>query len=550
MAANVGYLESTEGGWGEWYKTGAPFECAAEGGYGPPYYATYVPAVLPSANNGPGLWFEYWVTNQRPTVGDSEVELHTTWQTEAGPNHYVTLSVNFTKGTLTARSGANADPTKNNTVGWTWTPLKTEGKRMHIGWWVRFWTRDQMTVTPVVTVDDGVPAFLNEGSLPTPSMRLACTLEKVRFGLTNLLAEAFQVSTQLFRPGTAAEVTQRGTWKRGARLDAPQFPLRMLPAVRGSAWDVITEIARATMATAEFTADGYFLWRDHRRWSAPPSVADLEVTSARELAGLTITEEIDACRNYCTVRVSDWSNVVGAGEELLKDAVSTPIEIAPQGTLVRTLPIEEKKNDPRTPRGLMPTGELPPSHAVIRSGSAADSQLTPSSVEISMRRDPGAITLGFRNLSASPVYYHGAQLSTIAPSEDPGSYVWSAWNDESRRLYGTQVYEHDVKGWVQDLGSAMELAVALRNAAAFPIPLMQSVEILPDPRIELGDVVRVKDTTGAQLDTLAWVIGIKTSGSSGRVTQTLTLRGTAFNGVPQDSGLTPDLPADPAVPPP
>lgn len=78
------------------------------------------------------------------------------------------------------------------------------------------------------------------------------------------------------------------------------------------------------------------------------------------------------------------------------------------------------------------------------------------------------------------------------------------------------------------------------------MPVLGEVEVLHDPRIQLGDVVRVVDTSGATLDTLAWVVGIRTTCASGAAPQqTLTLRGTSYNGVPADAGLTPDPPVDP-----
>ncbi|MGW2860829.1 hypothetical protein [Streptomyces sp. NPDC001205] len=545
VAPNVGYLESVNGWWGEWYKAGASFECAAEGGFGAPYQATYVPSGLPNFMYGGGTWLEFWAVNQKPVNKDSSVELHTTWSLAQGINHYLTLSVNFTKGTITAYSGENEDPAKNPSVGWTWNPLKVEGKRIHVGWWLRYRSPGQAAFTPVITGEDGIPAFLNDGYLDAPAMRFASALERVRFGLTNLRAEALQVSSLAARPTTLAEVTQQGTWKRTASLSQPKFPMRVIPAVRGSAWDVISEIAKATLATAEFTADGHFRWRDHTRWSYTPTNADLEVTSARELAGLTATEEIDACRNYCTVRVSDWFDVYDGKTEILYDRPD-PTPIAAGETLVRTLAIQETKMDPRTPK----CQGTEPDSILVRSTAATDSPIRPASVEVSMQRDPGTITLTMRNRSGEQLYYHGAQLTTLTPDGNPGQYLWSSWDDNSRRIYGTQEYEHDVRGWVQTIDAATELANALRNAGAFPVPLLQSVEILPDPRIELGDVVRVRDSTGAQLNTLAWVIGIKTSGGNGRATQTLTLRGTAPNGVPQDAGLVPDPPTDPDVPSP
>ncbi|MGW8327317.1 hypothetical protein ACWGLE_05320 [Streptomyces sp. NPDC055897] len=545
VAPNTGYLESVNGSWGEWYKQGAPFSCAAEGGFSAPYQATYVPAALPNFSGGGGTWLEFWAVNQKVPNKDSTVEIHTTWSLVQDAAHYLTFNVNFTKGTLTAYSGSKDDPTQNASIGWTWNPLKVEGKRLHVAWWIRERSPGEVAVTPVITGDDGVPAFLTEGYLPALPLRSASALDRIRFGLTALRAEAFQVSSLPTRPTTAAEVTQQGTWKRGASLSEPRFPMRVIPPVRGSAWDVITEIARATLATAEFTSDGYFRWRDHTRWAYPSGGADLEVTSSRELAGLTVTEEIDACRNHCSVRVSDWIWVYQAKSEILADVVD-PIPIPAGATIVRTLAIQETRMDPRTPKCRDGVDAV-----TIRNDANPMSPTLPASVVVTMRRDPGLITLTMRSLaSVSTLYYHGAQLTTLTPDGNPGQYLWSSWDDDSRRIYGTQQYEHDVRGWVQTIDAATELAVALRNAGSFPAPLLQSVEVLPDPRIELGDVVRVRDTTGAQLDALAWVIGIRTSGADGRVTQTLTLRGITPNGTPQDAGLTPDPPIDPDAPPP
>ncbi|MEE1808912.1 hypothetical protein [Streptomyces sp. BE133] len=94
---------------------------------------------------------------------------------------------------------------------------------------------------------------------------------------------------------------------------------------------------------------------------------------------------------------------------------------------------------------------------------------------------------------------------------------------------------------MQNGSAASTLALTMLNAGRYPVPVLGKVEVLHDPRIQLGDAVRVVDTTGAQLDTLAWVVGTRTTFTSGSVPQqTLTLRGTSYNGVPLDTGLNPD----------
>lgn len=550
-APGIGYLEGMGAGWDFWTRDGAPFESAAEGGFDFLATATYVPELLPVTRRSDGLWFEVWTDNSGNwPLNDSVIEFQSSWEASAGgTTYYTALRVNFTQGTMTAFCGTNADPTKNPSVGWTWSPLTTPGT-FHIGLWLTFSATGVPSFVPVVTPKDKTSSVLTAGTF-SGILIPAGAMVSTSFGVQNGRAECFQVSQHAARPSTAAQITQAGTWTRTASLDEPVFPLRAIPNVGGSAWDVITEISRATLATAEFDSDGHFRWRNHTRWATIPTTADISVTSAREIASLTVTEEIDACRNHCTVNWEDWRRVTSSVPSVVRDE-TTPIAIAAGATITRTISVDDTMLDPRTPRTAATDGAGSPNRVSIRSTTSATSAAVLGAVEVRVSRAGGVVTLTARNRSASTVYYHGATLIFLSPSaaNKPVPSLWSAWNTASQAVYGVQTYEHDVKGWVQDNPSGRALAEALRNAGAFPPPLLQQVEILPDFRIQLGTVVRVVDTTGAQLDTLAWVIGNKVSGSSGRITQMLTLRGTATNGTPADAGLTPEPPTRPGAPPP
>ncbi|MFJ7061092.1 hypothetical protein ACIQVA_25775 [Streptomyces microflavus] len=550
-APSVGYLESMGPGWDFWTRDGAPFESAAEGGFDYLSTATYVPELLPVTRRSDGLWFEVWTDNRRnwPTQ-DSIIQFQSSWEASAGGiTYYTALRVNFTLGTITAYNGTNADPTKNQSVGWTWEALKTPGT-FHIGMWLTFSTAGVPSFVPVITPKDKTPSVLNAGTLGSTPIP-AGAMVTASFGVQNMRAECFQVSQHAARPSTTAQITQAGTWTRTASLDEPMFPLRAIPNVGGSAWDAITEISRATLATAEFDSDGFFRWRNHTRWSTVPTAPDVVVTSAREIASLTVTEEIDACRNHCTVKWENWQRVTSSIQSVVRDE-TTPVAIAAGATITRTIGVDDNMLDPRAPRTAATDGAGSPNRISIRSTTGPTSAAVLGAVEVRVTRAGGVVTLTARNRSAATVYYHGATLISLAPSEGnkPVPSLWSAWNTTSQSFYGVQTYEHDVKGWVQDNASGRALADALRNAGAFPPPLLQQVEILPDYRISLGDVVRVVDTTGAQLDTLAWVIGNRVSGNAGSIRQTLTLRGTKANGNPVDAGLTPDPPTRPYAPAP
>ncbi|MFI0262075.1 hypothetical protein ACH4OW_23895 [Streptomyces sp. NPDC017056] len=549
-AAGIGYLERMTGKWSLWGKRAAPFDTALWANYPTPATGTYVPKRLPVTNSVRGLYFECWVnTSESFNEWDSLLEFQTVWEVSpSAPKNYLTLRVNFLKGAITAHNGMDPDPTKNASVGWTWSALRVPGK-FHIGLWLEISDYGAATFTPIVTTRSMVPEVFTPGIFNRARV-LPGAMVNVSLSAQNLLAEAFQVSQPGRRPTSLAEVTQEGTWKRTASLDMPQFPLRTIPAVSGSAWGVITEIARATLSTAEFDSDGYFRWRNYTRWATPASAPDITVTTARDIAKLTVTEEIDACRNYCTVKWEDWAPVKAVPIDLRDEPA--PITIAPKATLQRTFTVSETMLDPRAPRTADLDDAKQWNRISLRVGSAGSSAPAAGVVEVGVSRSGGVVTLTATNYSDSTVYYHGAVLLCMEPAEyaRPVPAQWNAWNTDSQKYHGVQTYEHDVRGWVQDNASGQLLAEALRNAGAWPIPLLQSVEILPDPRIELGDLVRVVDTTGAKLDTLAWVIGNRVSASGGKVTQTLTLRGTQPNGIPSDAGLTPDPPTRPNAPPP
>ncbi|MET9147297.1 hypothetical protein [Streptomyces sp. NPDC004042] len=549
-APSVGYLDGMGDGWDFWTKRAAPFESAVEGGFDFLTTATYIPELLPVTRNSDGLWYEVWADTKENLFSDQIVQFQSTWEAYAGATPYYTaLRVNFTAGSVVAYIGTNTDPTKNASLTWSWDPLKTKG-RFHVGLWLTFSTTGVVSFQPVVTDKSNVPQVFTAGSIPTVTVP-AGAMTATSFGVQNMRAECLQLSRHTVRPSTLAQVTQEGTWKRTASLDTPIFPLRSIPRVSGAAWDVINELARATLATAEFDSDGYFKWRNHTRWTTVPTAADVTVTSRRQLGALTVSEEIDACRNHCTVKWENWARVTSAPPVITRDT-PVPVAIAAGATMTRTLSVDDDMLDPRTPRTADASGAGSPNRILFRSTSAATSAVVLGAVEVRVTRAGGLVTLTARNRSASTVYYHGAALLSLVPSDvnKPVPSLWSAWNTQSQSVYGVQTYEHDVKGWIQDSESGRALAEALRNAGSFPPPLLQQVDILPDPRIELGDVVRVQDTTGAQLDTLAWVIGIKTSGSGARITQTLTLRGTTTNGNPTDTGLTPDPPNRPNASPP
>ncbi|MET7349154.1 hypothetical protein [Streptomyces mirabilis] len=406
------------------------------------------------------------------------------------------------------------------------------------------------TVYPRLTAPDGeyvtpptAPyTFSDAASVQPPSELYQISLK------TDVAVECLQVTDRSWPDldsYTAEEWEQKGRWAKGAVLDDATVPLYDVPKISGSQWDALTEIARATMSTAEFDEQGVFRWRGPGRFRTVPARPDLTVTTRRDIAALTVSEEIDACRNHCEQPYQDWTGI----SHTYSDTVVR--EVRPGGWVEVAYAIAEEELDVgplQIEDDVAPVG----GHRVRFGSAAAGGTSVKGAVTVSSRRDGPNYLVRFANHGTASVWTvtkDGKPSVQIVPQKRTGdprlrSFAW--YNTTSQAAYGKQVYQAPATDWVQQQQVASDLSHAMLDAGRYPVPVLGEVEVLHDPRIQLGDVVRVVDTSGATLDTLAWVVGIRTTCQAGAAPQqTLTLRGTSYNGVPTDSGLTPDPPVDP-----
>jgi hypothetical protein len=501
---------------------------------------------------GSRLFAEAWVNNA-VGIGDT-VELQLQLNRTGTATGTLRMVVDFAAGTVRIHSEGSDQGFWY--FEWSWTAIRAQRGVWHIGAFfdaAGTGTTVYPTVQPRLTAPDGTQLLGPVATYVQPSgIQKSAELDQVRL-VTTVAVESLQVTSGLSAMPTAADFSQSGTWTKGAVLDDAVFPLVSVPRVSGSQWDVLTQIAKATMATAEFDEHGVFRWCNHTRFAQPPTAADLTLTTVRDIAALTVTEEIDACRNYCVQPAKDWSKVGAATGTVYDD--STIREIPANRSVTVSYVMAEEEFDIGPPLTDDDSVTTTGSSVRFATSPAAGATAVKGAVDVLTRREDGYLVVRFSNRSAQTLYTvtktgePSVHLVTLKPADDPAERFATSWvaGSAGERFYGRQEYSAEATEWVQDLRGAQALADAMRKAGEYPVPVIGDVEVLHDPRIQLGDVVRLVDSRGAQLNTLAWVTGIKTAGTAaGGVQQTLTLRGTVANGVPADSGLTPDAPADPA----
>ncbi|MFE1878797.1 hypothetical protein [Streptomyces diastatochromogenes] len=546
-----------------WSRAGAPFEMALVPKGLPPGESGVTASWFPRSRvtvPGSRLFVEAWVNNA-VGIGDTvrlDVDLNRTG-TGVGT---LSLALDFVKGQAVVWSLSSDASVPGSGLVWSdnGTAMKTQRGVWHVGVFLDLTTVSGSSalpvVRPVMTAPDGTTWTGATGSFTlTSGPQPVSELRKVRL-VTTMAVENVQVTSGLAAVPSASEFSQAGTWTKTGELDEAILPLRTVPKVSGSQWEALGQIAKASMSTAELDERGRFRWRNFTRFATVPKEADLTLTSVRDIAALTVTEEIDACRNFCVQPAKDYGAVgLVAGDAVVDTLVR---EIPGSGTLTVSYTFGEDELDIGPPDtdddSVLSSG----SNFRVSASRAAGAPAIKGAVDAMVRREDGTIVLRLTNRTAQTLYTvtqkgePSIRIVPLRPDKDPVerqavSYVSGS---ASERWYGRQEFYGDASDWVQDVTAARQLADAMRAAGEYPVPVFGDVQVLYDPRIQLGDVVRLVDTAGASLDTLAWVVGITTAASpEGGVQQTLSLRGVRANDVPQDTGLTPDTPALPAPAP-
>lgn len=416
-----------------------------------------------------------------------------------------------------------------------------------------------------VTYPDKTYAFSGVFTMPAYTSKYNRYLNYVGLTARTIPFEALQMckTANTQPPISYAGNTNAGGWVRGAYFpDACPFALQYLPSVSGSKWDTITTIAKATLATAEFDEFGQFRWREYTRYTGTPptpSEAVSTISSQRSLSALTVRDQIDACRNFIQVSNVDFSDFSPSGVFTQFASVGNVL-VSPGSSMSFVFPVDDAFefdpiNPPRLANTVQSSGNYVTAMNVASGG--VDANIVKTDVEIEgFHNDNRQYQVTVYNQSSSNIWLYksggsGSGVLMEVPKDDtnfePKVSVVTLENTTSQTWYGKQAYYHDAGPWVQgqSLG-ATGLAQALLSAGEYPIPILEGVQVIPDARLQLGDVVRVVDNVGNIFEQQAWIIGINTSSDDdGVVRQTLTLRGTAFPGVPEDAGLTPDQPVDP-----
>lgn len=316
-----------------------------------------------------------------------------------------------------------------------------------------------------------------------------------------------------------------------ANLDPGLNLLTHLPDVVGAdSWAVIQEAARAEYGLVGFDEGGRFFFRNRNRVTTPATV-EKEISADLSLIDLSTQVDADAVRNVVSTETSagylDFNNVIfesqsGSQFDCLPGVRTFDIALpfSAIGTNVQELPqiLSANWNDQQLWGYVAvdadnPAVEIPLSEDLtVRHTMTGDRQ-----GRLTVRNNT-IFKVRFATTSGQPALRVQGWLLERTPAA-----VEFNGSQGSVDTYGLRSLSIPASPYRQLLAPLRPVALGLLAQLSNPVPVIDQVPVNGDPRVQLGDTVRLVDPTGNG-SLRATVVKINRTISDGKLSDSLTVR--------------------------
>jgi hypothetical protein len=311
---------------------------------------------------------------------------------------------------------------------------------------------------------------------------------------------------QVWLAGTAPATYPDETFVSQAALTRGANELDYLPDVQlAESWALLQDVAGAEYAVLGFDEMGVFFFSP-RGVTTDPSTVEREITADRSLIDLAGEVNIDTVRNVIGITAQDGF----LGEYVAVIDAKDPREFeSPVGvwTFNVTLP----------PLTIGPTDQAIPAvtaaqwQATTYTWGFVAVQAADPTIEVGAGVSVEYVHTGgrtgaviVRNYSEFPVRFQlpsatggqGALRVAGFRVEPANEQVETVRSDGSIAAYGERGLSLGASVWRQRIEPLREIAGGVLGVLANPLPVVAGVPVVSDPRLQLGDTVRLVDPTG------------------------------------------------------
>lgn len=320
-------------------------------------------------------------------------------------------------------------------------------------------------------------------------------------------------------------------WTRQADVDLSTLDLdAVTDTTPKQAWTLLADLAAAEQAGFGFDEAGYFTHRTRRTATPTPPTAKT-LTAQRSITELDGLDAIDQVANHVAIAYTrpvihpDSFAWVWRNSEFRTIAANTSLDIwaTPDTPAARV--------DPNGGPALSNPDTFSPATYVTAARNPDGTNLVGAGITMTVVYwDAGTLQVRIGNTNPFDVYL--ANPFNVAPVGVAGRpvrveppVVVAVRDATSLATYGEQPYAAPTNPWIQRRAVAATLAQAVLTDLATADLAINSLEIIADPRLQLGDVVRLVDTDGLALDGRYLLTGInETVTAQGRYSMRITAR--------------------------
>lgn len=344
---------------------------------------------------------------------------------------------------------------------------------------------------------------------------------------------------------------QNSVWLWDARdtvnavIDLSTLELDLIPdAGPRPGWEWLREIAAAEQAVIFIDEQGILRYRTAARLSAPDAqTAVRTVTATDSILDLAFDDAIDSVRNQVTVTAQTFA----VAENLSQVYTSADVwSVEPGGTrwwwidLTRPAvgldltPVINRPSDPAPAAGgtfvclsFNPDGTAtgdPVDEAKLAAVGVSAAYDYGDTYHVRVQNTTGRTLYVATAKSATPCVSLAGRAITSTPVEADRAPYWAAGTHPSVRRHGLLPLKLSANQWVQRTEVADALAYRLLYDLYLPVAVVRDLSIVGDPRLQLGDRIRVRDRDGLALDGDYWISAIRETYSSQGYTQSITAR--------------------------
>lgn len=334
--------------------------------------------------------------------------------------------------------------------------------------------------------------------------------------------------------GAAADAARDAAeaWVSSASIEPARVPMVIPPAPGRAPWETVQAAAAGTLGAAWIDERGSLVYRsrDSLRGADAP-VQTLRVDGLADLPWSVSTDDV-ADRVQVSYAPPVWSTASSSADaefHVVWEATE-PIRVPAGGTVEVLADLGTTVG-----RGAFPflpawdalMGWSWSSWAAAPSPGGGGTQPPDTAIQVTaVQRSASSYTLTVRNTTAGVLYLvdgTGApHLRLRSPyAARPGQLVTIA--SGLTEDVAVNALDVDLGSYVQDDATAQEMLAWITGMVTAPLPVLEDVEVVPDLRRQLGDVVTVVDPDHTGVRSKALIVGVRNAGRVGSLTQTLRL---------------------------